>query len=516
MTASAFTAKNFESPGIQRLCDVVMKGGVTSGVVYPTAICQLASSYVIKNIGGTSVGAIAAAVTAAAEYRRRNSGSGEGYAQLSKLPQFLGRQGALLALFAPDPLARTLFRIAMIPLGDAPMWRKLLRLLATLLASYVWIPLLTIALMFAVFAAVASPVPPSHLWRCFTASVVFGLIAAFVGIAIRFVYHFVAVLDANAFGWCHGYRDQDRWPGDESVDATQIAAKDVPPLFNWLEAFIAQTAGTPRSRPLTFGDLWNAPQPSWHDASPGERCVDFRMMTTCVTLGRPFQLPFDADETIGATPDPATDRDADGAPRPSLYFLEHDVARYFSGDVVSHMKTWGAPCGVTQNDGKIYWRFPAAANVPIIVATRMSMSFPILFCAFPLYALDDNGTMQVLWFSDGGLSSNFPIHFFDSPLPRWPTFAIDLLPGPPQDADAPATINARYDAGSVFMEIDVPRSAVNPWNRLSCGSARGNALAFGSALLDAMRNWQDVTLGTLPGNASRIVGIRLSPQQGGL
>ena len=30
------------------------------------------------------------------------------------------------------------------------------------------------------------------------------------------------------------------------------------------------------------------------------------------------------------------------------------------------------------------------------------------------------------WFSDGGISSNFPVHFFDSPVPTRPTFAIDL------------------------------------------------------------------------------------------
>jgi hypothetical protein len=44
-----------------KLCDIVMKGGVTSGIVYPLAVCELAKTYTFKNIGGTSAGAIAAA-----------------------------------------------------------------------------------------------------------------------------------------------------------------------------------------------------------------------------------------------------------------------------------------------------------------------------------------------------------------------------------------------------------------------------------------------------------------------
>jgi acetylglutamate kinase len=46
-------------------CDVLMKGGVTSGIVYPLALCRLAQQYVLRNIGGTSAGAIAAALGAA-------------------------------------------------------------------------------------------------------------------------------------------------------------------------------------------------------------------------------------------------------------------------------------------------------------------------------------------------------------------------------------------------------------------------------------------------------------------
>ena len=42
-------------------CDIVMKGGITSGVVYPLAAVELSTKYRFVNIGGTSAGAIAAA-----------------------------------------------------------------------------------------------------------------------------------------------------------------------------------------------------------------------------------------------------------------------------------------------------------------------------------------------------------------------------------------------------------------------------------------------------------------------
>src|ERR1700730_1827419 len=55
-------------------CDLVMKGGITSGIVYPPTLLQLKEQYTFRNIGGTSAGAIAAAGAAAAEFRRNNGG----------------------------------------------------------------------------------------------------------------------------------------------------------------------------------------------------------------------------------------------------------------------------------------------------------------------------------------------------------------------------------------------------------------------------------------------------------
>jgi len=63
---------------ISQECDIIMKGGVTSGVVYPAAVVALSATYRFRNIGGTSAGAIASAVTAAAEFARQ-TGSGAGF-----------------------------------------------------------------------------------------------------------------------------------------------------------------------------------------------------------------------------------------------------------------------------------------------------------------------------------------------------------------------------------------------------------------------------------------------------
>src|SRR5207244_1099598 len=75
--------------------------------------------------------------------------------------------------------------------------------------------------------------------------------------------------------------------------------------------------------------------------------------------------------------------------------------------------------------------FPGGGELPVLVAARMSLSFPVLISTIPLWRLRYRGAgqqprlMRVV-FSDGGISSNFPVHFFDAPLPARPTFALNL------------------------------------------------------------------------------------------
>ena len=88
-------------------CDIVMAGGVTSGIIYPGAVARIAEKYRFHSIGGTSAGAIAAAATAAAEYRRQETGSSEGFAIIAKVPDYMSEKAPdgrtrLFHLFTPD------------------------------------------------------------------------------------------------------------------------------------------------------------------------------------------------------------------------------------------------------------------------------------------------------------------------------------------------------------------------------------------------------------------------------
>src|SRR5690242_15537779 len=98
-----------------RKCDLVMKGGITSGIVYPGAVVELARSFRFVNIGGTSAGAIAAALTAAAEFRRQRDQSDAGFEELAALPQWLresdGDHSRLLSLFRPDAATAPIFDV---------------------------------------------------------------------------------------------------------------------------------------------------------------------------------------------------------------------------------------------------------------------------------------------------------------------------------------------------------------------------------------------------------------------
>jgi hypothetical protein len=96
-------------------CDVVMKGGITSGVVYPRALSAIGTRYRFRGVGGASAGAIGAAIGAAAEFGR----SSGGFDRMAALPGQLG-DGHLAALFQPQPATRPLLRLMLIATGRAP------------------------------------------------------------------------------------------------------------------------------------------------------------------------------------------------------------------------------------------------------------------------------------------------------------------------------------------------------------------------------------------------------------
>jgi hypothetical protein len=136
----------------------------------------------------------------------------------------------------------------------------------------------------------------------------------------------------------------------------------------------------------------------------------------------------------------------------------------------------------------------------------MSLSFPGLISAVPLWTRDftlieedERNKLRRCLFTDGGLSSNFPIHFFDHLLPNSPTFAISL-----DDFDS------RRNRDNVWL----PQTAASggPIPILPFSGLGG----FLTRLLYSAKDWQDNLQSTLPGYRERIVHVVLRPDQGGL
>ena len=111
MTTAASTSP-YAAPSLA--CDIVMKGGITSGVIYPRAVSELAKTYTLSHVGGASAGAIAAAAAAAAELGR-HSGGFEGLDTMPDELAFVGPGGRskLASFFQPTATAAPLFRLLM-------------------------------------------------------------------------------------------------------------------------------------------------------------------------------------------------------------------------------------------------------------------------------------------------------------------------------------------------------------------------------------------------------------------
>jgi hypothetical protein len=157
-------------------------------------------------------------------------------------------------------------------------------------------------------------------------------------------------------------------------------------------------------------------------------------------------------------------------PFEDVYLVKRDeFEKLFPRNVVTHMEEYQRRIPNFQPP-KGYFLFPEARNLPVVVATRISLSFPVLISMIPLHTIGhdvepkvrfdfkldpeqperaplivlkkqsgdnqwvevrssmtiDEKDLQPNWFSDGGICSNFPIHFFDSWLPTRPTFGVNL------------------------------------------------------------------------------------------
>ncbi|MBQ0959150.1 patatin-like phospholipase family protein [Ideonella sp. 4Y11] len=563
-------------------CDLVMKGGITSGVVYPRLVAELATRYRFKNIGGTSAGAIAAGACAAAEYGRRH-GHDQAFEQLGELPQQLGEpitpegRTRLFSLFRPTPALRRHFAVMVGALNAGPrdaaravLWSLVkmqagLVLLALALGSVLLWPLLqavapalptaamatggaTAMAVCALAAALASrALLHGHALRAAgVATLAVGALAVFLrllapdtgwpaalghGLAVwlvallwmlpvlgvvgwRFGRGLLAGLHANGYGLCSGQGDE-RTPTDQ------------PALTDWLTGYFNTLAGkAPDGPPLRFGELWG------HDDPEQPREINLEVMTSAVSQQMVYGIPL-RPGTPRFFYDPV--EWARLFPPAVMQALDEALRAHPEGDGSEPLREGSRVLGP---EGRPLRPLPRRADWPVVVAVRMSLSFPVLLSAVPLYAIDwslksnaqcrqaidaaatpDERAAHPLqakriWFSDGGIGSNMPLHLFDALLPGHPTFAVNLKtahPDYPIHDQVPGN-----EGGRVYLPVDNRGGSQRFWNAPNDAAPLGGLVGFLASIVDTMQNWRDEIQFPYPGFRDRIVQISQRPDEGGL
>lgn len=453
-----------EEPPPDRFCDLVLTGGVASGVVYPWAIVEIARAFRFRNIGGTSVGAMAAALAAAAEYGRRH-GVKQAFEPLRRAPASLADVQAdgrtrMLSLFQTNEQGQRLIRLwgklAAGSAGPEPTlsraWGLLREVYRETLADsrrrgdlYGGLVGLVFGLTagggLATVTAMACDAPHADvvLWAFAAAALSGTVVGSIIGAA---VWAELALWCAIVSDICRGLIRHEYGLCKGGTTGFPVATGQTG-IVEWLHKGIQTSAGLDINDdpPLTFRDLWCAPafagaaRSSCDENDPDERrSINLQMVTTNVTHGRPYRLPLN-DVTS------------------TLYYKPTELEGYFPACVLEALDRVSQPyrprrgrLGLdpdADHESAVGLRELPGADLPIVVAARLSLSFPLLFSAVPLWAIDeeiprrrakqhaDEPDREQRWlrrcmFSDGGISSNFPIHLFDSSLPRWPTFGLWL------------------------------------------------------------------------------------------
>ncbi len=492
-----------------RDCDLVMKGGITSGVVYPEAVLELADTYRFRSLGGGSVGAVAAALAAAAELGRDRGG----FEKLKEEQEKLRGEGFLLEIFRPTARARPLMdtlldlveaRNEAKARGKRP-WVAVLRSLVPILVRHNPGPFvkgalagvaLGVATVYVLAGAFDSALAPQSLYA---AMFVVGAVSAFLAglawtkiVLLRVLLREVPSREGfYGMSTGHGEHDPDRKPL----------------LTDWLSGLLDNIAGVEAGRPLTFGDLRGRTLPGGEEAG-----IRLEMMTTNLNHNEPYVFPREHNTFV---------------------FNADEMRRFFPGYVVDHMVRNAAPADVQLADG--FHFLPQGDDLPVIVPVRMAISFPILLCAVPLRtveaklleeqraghvgALDDDTGLLMNWFSDGGICSNFPIHSFDAWLPRYPTFGINLTSLPKEQESSTFSLSNVDEAAHAppasksEEKVRLPRPDdpdYAEWSNFS------GIVGFAMAIFHSAQNYRDTMQSRLPSYQERIVQVRLGEDEGGL
>ena len=606
MTKAESTGTRQQEERIRRRaeCDVVMKGGITSGLVYPMAITVLSEKFRFRRLGGTSAGAIAAALTAAAEYQRQHKGTDNGFTDLARITNSLKHRhspagvSGMRKLFMPQNGTRKLFdvvsaayqksRIPYLPvvlilLRHAPVWTVAASLgLLLYTASGLTLTVLTVIGVVRIFShrnakpeeltrprerpsrteakplsarvrewlwpvAVALLVillPALTYWALLSAGVLESVVNALISFAASLVAipdllqknasprasaYILSVHEAvvwfftlgsagltllalglvglslqgwrwvtknlpdNDYGFCNGSGFKGSAdPGKPDRPAADFKQRDPSAFTDWLYDSIQTVAGrTPQDSPLTFLDLWTAGRPTASvkasESPPEDAAVDLRLVTTCLSHQRPYRLPWALTDQV------------------NLAMLHNELYAFFPEAIAAHIVQKAR--GVVDHDGKSYYVLPDAAHLPIVFATRLSMSFPALFSAVPMYHVrkhDDTWRLvpngRVL-FSDGGLTSNFPLALFDEPLAERLAFAFDLKYTNTTNHTTADDVQLLSDPDDTWGQPIYPTAGLP---------------AFIGSIVESARLWSDNTQLDMPGIKDRIARICIYSGQGGL
>lgn len=557
-------------------CDLVLKGGIASGVVYPAALCRIATWYRFCDIGGASAGAIAAALAAAAEFERRShresapeeaetgappeadppppakgSERPTGFAGLDRVSKELAEK--LPSLFQPWPSTAPLFaafntmmtngkglRAILLCWADGVRSHVLVAILSVLvihllvwpcIGSSWWINVCSVLILIPIVFGTRQMMPLRG-WEIVTLFLLpLGMVTAWLSLLhpqysgsccclandsflCRWWKHMVPTmvltsiqaftltipvlvsldralkkLPENFFGVCSGLREQGNDQG----------------LTEYLHESLNAIANLDDDELLTFGHLEGREEGS--GGEPGD-AIRLRVMTTNLTTGVPELLPGRSHE---------------------LRFVERELRRIFPSDVVQWLIDHQPEeyrdqeeYGTIDGEGTLHlinfdpdrsapnvdrvFHLPNAKDLPVIIATRMSLSFPILLSAVPLYKKDysrrdlEEAPLCRCWYSDGGICSNFPTHLFDDIFPTRPTFGI------------------------VFEDQHVSNDDCSPWmprtskqgTKYPFRKSPKNAFAFLWTTLEAMQSWHELTQSVLPGYRDRIVHVPMKDDEGGL
>lgn len=578
--------------GNRELCDLVMKGGATSGLIYPKAVLELRDRYQFRSIGGTSAGAVAAALTAAAEYNREGGGFEQLEAVNGELQGTPENKAFLRDLFQGNqrtqPLLNIFVRMADYMRRLKSASRSRFAVLAYLaiagrVVSESRAPGIVIGKVIGIAVGAALGALLGAGLTAWTGSS--GILSALIQLTVAglagFAGYFIGGLGGgliglyriatkevprNHFGICSGLSD----PGNA------VYTKSQPAAMEWIYASVQKIAGRPLDDArmvVTFEDL-------------KARDITLDLMVTNISEGRPYTVPFDEP----------------------YIFRKEDFEILFPGAVIERLiADTRTVRGIRLPPG--FFFLPRGGRLPVVVGVRLSMSFPLLFSSVPLYALprwvrerirDDalileespevlpqsleepdgvpgKGSIRTAlqkermmvddayapspadliphWFSDGGITSNFPIHFFDQWLPQAPTFGITLRYLPdylfataPDADDRRAARNyldsmeqaagsddrnigrnvRRLRASAMADEARKPDVVVLPmpedgvpleWAHIHCPGQEprnGAVPGFLWAVIKTMQNYRDNAQAGLPSYRERVVQVRLRPDEGGL